>query len=51
MKCPKCGLFVSKVRATVNGLKEIVKVKAKCKRCGPVEPTDWDYETFFPEAE
>lgn len=51
MKCLNCGRFCSKVRATVNGLDEIVKVTGRCNRCGEVDLTkgDWSWEDFFPE--
>jgi uncharacterized radical SAM superfamily Fe-S cluster-containing enzyme len=42
MYCPKCGRFV-KVRATVNGFDEIVKIVAKCKKHGKVDVSDQDY--------
>ena len=42
MYCPKCGRFV-KVRATVNGFDEIVKIDARCKKHGKVDVSDQDY--------
>lgn len=29
----------------------IVKVEADCKRCGVVEPTDWEWEDFMGDTE
>lgn len=52
-RCPKCGRFVSNVKATVNFLDEIVKVKGTCTKHNVVDCTnsDWWYEDFFPEGE
>lgn len=51
MKCPECGKFLKQVEATINGANEVVKVEGICKKHGVVEPTGWDYETFFPYPE
>lgn len=48
MKCPACAKFLAKVNASVNLNGDILKVEGICKKHGVVEPTDWDYEDFFP---
>ncbi len=51
-RCPKCGRFVSSVKATVNFFDTIVKVEGTCKKHNVVDCTnssDWCYEDFFPE--
>jgi transcriptional regulator NrdR family protein len=46
MKCPNCDKYVSQVVATFNGADEIKRVEAECKKCGTVEPTDWEWDDF-----
>ena len=41
--CPVCRKFVRHISTVVNGLDEIVSVKAICKTHGEV---DADYETY-----
>jgi hypothetical protein len=54
-KCPTCGWFLSNVKAHTIfeefGDIAIKKVTGDCKRCGTVEPTNWDFEDFFPDGE
>ena len=52
MKCPKCGKFIGKVKATINGLDEIMKVTGECKTDGLIDVTnsgDWAAWDFFLE--
>lgn len=49
LKCPVCGSFLKDIDASVNVFYEILRVKGECHKHGEVEPTNWDYETFFPE--
>ena len=54
-RCNECGKFISnKVKLTLNGLDEIIKVEGKCKIHGTQDLTNsgnWSYEDFFPEGE
>lgn len=51
LHCPNCGWYVSKPVAYINGLMEITRVDANCKRCGVVHPDDWEYDDFEIEKE
>lgn len=48
MKCPKCGKFLKDVEADISMDNEIGTVTGTCAKHGPVHPTDWEYEDFFP---
>ncbi len=48
MKCPVCGKFLKNVIAQVNGFKYVLKVEGQCKTHGNVEPTDWEWDDFYP---
>lgn len=55
IQCPNCGWFLSDVKAIITffsfGDPAIDKVRGNCKRCGIVEPTNWEFEDFFPDAD
>jgi hypothetical protein len=48
MKCPKCGRFLKNVMADIDGDNNVTEVEGTCSKHGKVNPTDWDYEDFFP---
>jgi len=46
--CPKCGKFCGDIKATLNEIDGIKKVKGKCKTHGVVDLSkqSWAYEDF-----